>query len=173
MSTNSFSKISISAYPKPGIIFVKLFSLIPNEGLRPVVTEIAKLAASFSLLSIIFEEDWREVTDYVSLNASCSAIPEPGCAVPLCGLAPPAPEDSPFRCFSCEGNFGRNSFSQYAVTKDFLLKYWSSDRYFLKISAAADKSLMAIFSGTRPVKEYTIDPSPISLSYWQLVAYHL
>jgi hypothetical protein len=60
MSTNSFSNVSIKAYPKPGIILVKLFSFTPNAGFLPVVTEIARLAASLSLPSIILEDDAKE-----------------------------------------------------------------------------------------------------------------
>jgi hypothetical protein len=81
MSTNSFSKTSIRAYPKPGIIFVRLFSFCPNAGFLPVVTEIARLAASFNLLSIIFEEDYIEIIDSESSQSlALSVLPatEPG-----------------------------------------------------------------------------------------------
>jgi hypothetical protein len=39
------------------MILVKLFSLAPNAGFLPVVTEMAREAASLSLLSIIFEDE--------------------------------------------------------------------------------------------------------------------
>jgi hypothetical protein len=57
ISTNSFSKTSISAYPKPGMMLVKLFSFAPKAGFLPVVTDIARLAASFSFPSINLDDE--------------------------------------------------------------------------------------------------------------------
>jgi hypothetical protein len=53
-------------------MLVKLFSFIPKDGFLPVVTEIARLAASLSLLNIIFEDEAIEATDAVSLRPSYS-----------------------------------------------------------------------------------------------------
>jgi len=46
---------------------------MPKLGFFPVVTEIAKLAASLSLLSIILDEEAYEAYDPASLVASNSA----------------------------------------------------------------------------------------------------
>jgi hypothetical protein len=50
------------------MILVRLFSLAPKAGFLPVVTEIARLAASLSLFSIIFEDE--DTIDAVSLKPS-------------------------------------------------------------------------------------------------------
>lgn len=87
---------------------VKLFSLAPNAGFLPVVTEIARLAASFNLLSIILEEDACEAKDSVSLP---SPGIDPGPEAFLALLSPPTAV-ALRAVLAWEGNFGLNSFSQ-------------------------------------------------------------
>jgi len=85
---------------------VRLFSEAANEGLRPVVTEIARLAASLSLLSIIPDEDMEQTDSPASLKAT-----DPGAyliALPIIALLWIRPP----RTFVWVGNFGLNSFSQ-------------------------------------------------------------
>lgn len=102
-------------------MLVKLFSLAPNAGFLPVVTEMARLAASFNLLSIILEEDWWDAKDSVSLKPSPSPGMDPGPEGFLPLLSPPTA--AALRAvLAWEGNFGLNSFSQYAVRNDFFPK---------------------------------------------------
>ena len=71
------------------MMLVKLLSFIPKAGFLPVVTEMARLAASLSLFSIILEEEAYEAYDPVSLVPSCSAERDPG-PYPFYALPRPA-----------------------------------------------------------------------------------
>jgi hypothetical protein len=39
------------------MMFVRLFSLAPKDGFLPVVTDIARLAASLSLVNMAFDDE--------------------------------------------------------------------------------------------------------------------
>ena len=112
ISTNSFSNTSIRAYPNPGMMLVRACCFAPKVGFRPVVTEIARLAASFNLRSIMPEEDWKAAAS----SSFWDGVPPKRAPKEGLKALPMTPYDPtilpPLAMADCEGNEGRNSFSQ-------------------------------------------------------------
>jgi len=105
--------MSINAYPKPVITFVEVLDLLYIFNFLPVVTEMAKVAASLSLPNILPEEVCMDKEDIASLSPSIEGLENLSAARNLLSLL--VPKSIFFKVVVWDGNLGLNSLSQKQV----------------------------------------------------------